>query len=66
MKTTFEQYDIIEIEWIDSFSSEQMWLDINSFDFDEHTTVSSAMRSVGFFLKKDNENIFYTSSIRIR
>lgn len=55
--------DFIEIQWIDSVSTYNVWQDLEGFDFESHDR-SMLYKSTGYFLKKTPVATYLCMSMR--
>lgn len=45
------QFDLLEIDWIDSCSDDTSWMNVEDFNYDEHDK-AMRLRTIGYFLKE--------------
>ena len=51
-----KQFDLIEIEWIDSVENTCGWTDLKTFDFNRHYS-HLPQKTVGYFIKETKDAI---------
>lgn len=60
---SIELFVPVQISWIDSYSSADGWVDIDDFDFEEHTKTTKQFLSTGYVVHIDDYNLFISVSI---
>lgn len=59
-----KEWKFIEIEWVDSVGTSNVWNSENSFDFASHDR-SMIFRSCGYFIKKTKTATYLCQSKRV-
>ena len=59
----FKQFDLLEIDWVDSLSDESGWTSLENYDYDD-LYLNLTHLSVGYLIKESKKAITLAHSIR--
>lgn len=61
--TEIELFLPVRIKWIDSYHANVGWIDLDDFNFNEHTVTSKEMVSIGYVVRLDKDNVFLSNTM---
>lgn len=61
--TEIDLFTPVKIKWIDSYHANVGWIDLDDFNFKEHSLISKEMVSIGYVVRLDKDNVFLSNTM---